>query len=464
MHDDRARVLALLRQHGDASTGFQTLEEGFSYAFEDHGCVAYVDTGAAFVAAGPPIGPREHRAAIARRFIERARKLGRRVCFFGTDRSFAEHAGLDVLAIGEEPSWDPRVWPTTLTGSRKLREQLRRARAKRVCVRTVSASEVASEHPTRLAIDRLITEWLASRPLAAMGFLVDVRPFEFADERVYAVAERDGRLVAFAAAVPIHATRGFLLEDLVRARDAPNGTAELVIDHVFRELAAREVAHVTLGLAPLSGEVPRALELIARWTRRLYNFEGVRAFKARLRPSQWLTVHLALPPSSSRVLAVHDVLRAFATGGFVRFGLHSLHRQRRAVALVLGALLLPWVCLLAFPVGTPWFPSPAIRAAWIAFDVALAMGLVALFRSWRPGLATVLALVTALDALLTFVQVVAWDLPRVDGMAAAFAVTLAVLAPSVATAFLWYSRRPLIDATSRVEPASTSAASVAPAP
>ncbi len=267
--DQRERVLTLLREHGDASTGFQTLEEGFSYAFDDDGCVAYVDTGAALVAAGPPIGPRGQRTAIARRFVERAQREKRRVCFFGTDLAFAESAGLDAVPIGEEPSWDPRAWPSTLTQSRKLREQVRRARAKRVVVRTISASEVAPEHPMRLAIERMITEWLASRPLAAMGFLVDVRPFEFAEERLFAVAERGGELVAFAAAVPIHATRGFLLEDLVRTANAPNGTAELMVDHVFRELAARDVAHVTHGLAPHSGDVPPVVNASAAWSRRL---------------------------------------------------------------------------------------------------------------------------------------------------------------------------------------------------
>ena len=54
--NERGRVLTLLKRFGWNSTSFQVLEPGFHYWFDgDDACVCYVDTGRAWVVAGPPI-------------------------------------------------------------------------------------------------------------------------------------------------------------------------------------------------------------------------------------------------------------------------------------------------------------------------------------------------------------------------------------------------------------------------
>lgn len=441
--DPRLRVLELLRRHGRATTSFQVLEPGLCYAFEgEEACVAYLDTGAAWVAAGPPIAPAEEAAAMARAFCARADKAGKRACFFGVERALAEEAGLDAVAIGEEPEWDPRAWPETLRDSRSLREQIRRTRAKGVRARIAAVAELAEGQPLRRAIDDLVRGWLASRPLAAMGFLVDVRPFEFPEERLYVVAEREGRLVGLLVAVPIYARRGWFLEDLLRAEDAPNGTAETLFDLALAEMAARGAEVATLGLAPLAGEVAPALRTIRRFSRPLYNFEGVRAFKARLKPLRWRPQYLALPRGTVTAVAIGDALAAFATGGFLRFGLKTLQKQRQVVVLVLGALLLPWTMLLTRPSPPgPWFPSPAVQAAWIGLDLVIAAALLVLWRRWRQRLAAALSWVTAADAALTIAQVLLWNVARARGPGAWATLGVSVAAPLAATGFLWYARR-----------------------
>jgi lysylphosphatidylglycerol synthetase-like protein (DUF2156 family) len=84
-----ARVLALARRFGWNATSFQALEPGYRYFFPDEdACVAYVDTGGAWVAAGPPLADEARIAAIARAFVAAARQAGRRSCFFGTEERF----------------------------------------------------------------------------------------------------------------------------------------------------------------------------------------------------------------------------------------------------------------------------------------------------------------------------------------------------------------------------------------
>jgi hypothetical protein len=54
---ERRPVLAVLRRFGWNSTSFQVVEPGFRSLFvDDDACVAYVDTGQAWVAAGEPLG------------------------------------------------------------------------------------------------------------------------------------------------------------------------------------------------------------------------------------------------------------------------------------------------------------------------------------------------------------------------------------------------------------------------
>jgi hypothetical protein len=431
----RAAVLALLREHGTATTSFQVLEPGLTYFFEQGGCVAYVDTGSAWVAAGPPICPPDARARVAQAFLEAARGARRRACFFAVDCEFTRQSALAALPIGEDPIWDLAQWKP----HKSMREQLRRARSKGVSVRIVEPMELAEGHPTRIAMERIIVRWLSTRPLAAMGFLVDVRPFELAEERVVAIAERNGEMVGFAAAIPIYGRRGYFLEDLLRD-GAPNGTAEALVDAVFREARARGAELATLGLAPLSGDVSKTLAFIGRRTRGLYNFEGVRAFKARLHPIAWEPVFLAHPARQSGLLAVWDSLTAFASGGFLRFGVESLRRQRRAVVLVLAVLLVPWALAVALLPEAQWFPSRGVQLGWALFDFALAAALLSLYRRWRSALAKTLGVVTAIDALLTLTQVGLWDAPRAHGFFAGLVMAVAVAAPTVASIFLFWAR------------------------
>src|SRR5512143_1689335 len=131
----RERVLELVRRHGWNATAFQTLEAGYRYFFDgDDACVAYVDTGGAWVAAGAPVAAHDALGAVAGRFLDAARAAGRRACFFAAEERLGGAAPLRSVRIGEQPVWDPSHWDQVVARHRSLREQLRRARAKGVTV------------------------------------------------------------------------------------------------------------------------------------------------------------------------------------------------------------------------------------------------------------------------------------------------------------------------------------------
>ncbi|HEX8536210.1 MAG TPA: phosphatidylglycerol lysyltransferase domain-containing protein, partial [Cystobacter sp.] len=211
---EKSRVLELLRRHGWNTTSFQVLEPGYAYWFDgDDACVAYVDTGGAWVVAGAPIAATERLAEVAERFAAHAATKGRRVCFFAIEKRLLHATPLDSLLIGEQPVWDPRRWEECLRDSRHLREQLRRARAKGVRVRAVDVAEVREPtSPAREAMERLMARWLESRRMAPMGFLVRLAPFDWPEERRCFVAERDGEVVAFLSAIPVYEREGWFVQ------------------------------------------------------------------------------------------------------------------------------------------------------------------------------------------------------------------------------------------------------------
>jgi len=437
-HDERARVLGLVQRFGWNATSFQVLEPGYRYFFADGAAgVAFVDTGSAWVAAGAPLADEARFADVTAAFMRAARAANRRACFFATEDRFTRQVRLRSLLIGEQPVWEPARWDAALRSRSSLREQLRRARAKGVRVR-VSDARAAAAAGTALrdAISGFVRRWQGARELAPLGFLARVDPLAFLPDRPVFLAEQAGRLVGILSVAPIHGREGWLLQNLLRAPDAPNGTAEALFDAAMRDAAARGLTFVTLGLAPLAGPVARPLRVARHAGRRLFNFEGLRAFKAKLEPARWDPVYLSFPEDTSAARAIVDVLAAFARGNFFRFGIETLARGPALLVSLLALLLVPWTVLLACCEWRRWFPHPAFKWGWVAFDVLVAAGLFTLRRRWRASLAYLLLAAVGADAVATAAEAIWWNLPRAAGAVEGGVLVAAALAPIVAALLL----------------------------
>lgn len=402
--EEAARRLALLRAHGADAVSFQGLESAMRWWYDEPppegtgAAVAYVDTGRYWLAGGGPLAPAGSRGAAARRFIAAARRRGRGAAFFAVE-DVAPFAGLRRLPIGLQSILPAKDWPATLRGKRRLREQLRRARAKGVRVRRVAAAELTAGGRLRGEVERLRGQWLASRRIEPMGFLVAVEPFHAPEEHIYLVAEHEGAVVQFLSAVPIYARGGWLIEDVLRGPEAPNGTTELLLDRLMAEVGAD--GWVTPGLTPLAGAVPWWLRAARAVTRPLYDFGGLEQFRARLAPARWDPVWLVWTGGPAPLVLL-GALKAFASGRLVRFAARSLVRHPSGPPWALAVPLVPWTLLLAGLAAAGHHAllglSRAGLVGWVLFDA----GLVALlFRAAvhpsRRRLAppTVLALVDA---------------------------------------------------------------------
>ncbi len=328
---ERARALVL--EHGWNATAYQILNPGIAHWFSAGGdaVLGYARAHGVYVVAGAPVCPEARLADVVDEFEREVRVRGHHVCYFGAEHRLEQlmraRGGRALVVLGAQPAWPPADWPPIIAQHASLRAQLNRARNKRVVVREWSAGE-ARDHA---ALWRCLREWGATRGLPPMHFLVEPRTLSRLDDRRVFVAEVAGRgVVGFLLASPVPRRRGWLVEQIVRGRAAPNGTNELLIDTAMRAFASEGAEYVTLGLSPLSRRArldetmnPAWLRLVLAWVRahgrRFYNFDGLDAFKAKFTPSRWEPVYAIADDRRALPRALVAIAAVFSGGSPIRF-------------------------------------------------------------------------------------------------------------------------------------------------
>ena len=285
----------IVRAYGTCPVCWQSLNRGMERRFAPDGVVAGVTVRNAWVSCGEPTSPDPTKTA---RQVE---AQGGRVCWFSVGEKFAADLCSDgshsAILVGSQPVWRPKRWAGMVDRHRSLRAQLRSARKRGVTVIETRSTD---------GLQECLVSWLNKHALPPMKFLAAPTDLQNMDGRRVFVAQLCGNVVGFLVAAPIPATRGWLVEQIARRPVAPNGTSELLIDLAMRSFAAEDSVEATLGLSPLSnlgapghgfghGAVGSALRLMRTRGRRLYNFEGVESFKAKLRPDEWRAVFAVVP-------------------------------------------------------------------------------------------------------------------------------------------------------------------------
>ena len=345
----RARARAVKR-HGWNATSFQMLEPGFRYWFDgDDACVAYVDTGRRVGGGGRAHrAPRAARARWRARFEAAARAAGRRVVLLRHRAALRRRARRwGACPSASSRCGTARAGPRRCSDSRSLREQLRRARAKGVTrARGRAAEELEPPRAPLRGGDRAADRRAGCAP--ADG--ADGLPGAAAAVRLRATSAAtswpsvDGAAwSAFLAAVPVYARQGGCSRTSCAIRRRRTAPRSCWWTRRCARAAARASGYVTLGLAPLSGAVRGWLRVARLWGAPLYDFEGLRAFKAKLRPAR-LGPH---PPGLASEQPSRVLARVRRPARLRARELHALRRAPRCcargllvrlLAILLGAL------------------------------------------------------------------------------------------------------------------------------
>ena len=319
-----SRALELIAEHGWNATCYQILNPGFELWFSKTGdaVVGFVEQFGIRVVGGVPVCSEDRLLDV----VDEFESEGGRICYFAAEGRLVDllhHAGSGhtPMVIGGQPAWDPLDWPRMLEEHASLRAQLNRARNKNVRVEEWPAERAETDPSLR----RCLEDWLHTRGLPPLHFLIESDTLSRLFDRRVFVALREDEVVGFLVASPIPARGGWLIEQLVRGPGAVNGSTELMLDAAMLALAAAGDQFVTLGLAPLSPLTAKAnvdhpawLRMLLLWMRahgnRFYNFEGLEAYKAKFRPQDWEPVFAIVNEPRIRFSMLYAITAAFAGG------------------------------------------------------------------------------------------------------------------------------------------------------
>lgn len=320
-------VRDLVMAYGWNATAYQIINPGILHWFSAarDAVIGYVEHARIRIVAGAPVCPKERLSEVIAEFESDAARAGARVCYFGAEArlesALVNSLRHSRLRLGAQPAWHPCQWPTLYGQHSSLRAQLHRARNKAVSIAEWQAED-AHGHPQ---LQRCLREWLSTRGLPPMHFLVEPQTLERLFDRRIFVAERQGKVIGFLVASPVPQRNGWLIEQTIRGFGAVNGMIELLLDTAVGSLAATDSEYLTLGLSPLSerGAIegdsnPLWLRVVLTWVRshghRFYNFEGLDRFKAKFQPERWEPVFAIANEPHFSPKFLYAIAAAFTAG------------------------------------------------------------------------------------------------------------------------------------------------------
>jgi len=286
--------------------------------------VMYCVQGRTWAALGDPVGPPERIGALVRLFLERCDDFGGVPVFYEISSEHLHQyadVGLTFAKLGEAAQVDLTTF--TLEGShgKKFRQAVHRLEREHAAFRVLPAEEVARVMGQLRAVS---DDWLALRAGAEKGFSLGFFEPAYIAQAPVAVIEQDGRIVAFAN-IWEGPQRAELSVDLMRyERRAPKDVMDALFVHLMLWGKTQGYRWFSLGMAPLSGfEHSPVAPLWARLAAflyehaaRVYNFQGLRAFKEKFDPV-WEPRYLAYPGGLRLARVLADV-SALIAGGYRR--------------------------------------------------------------------------------------------------------------------------------------------------
>lgn len=326
----------LVRAYGWNTTCSQILNPGIRHWFSQEGdaVVGYVRRAGVRVVVGAPVCAEERLDDALDEWHADADRARDGVCYFGAEARLRSRLGtcpgFANVVLGAQPVWTPEGF---LDARRSIRYQRNRARNKGVTVEEWPADR--ADDPRLWGI---LEEWLATRGLPAMRFMVEPNTLaHLGDRRLFVAVQRE-RPVGFVVMSPVPARRGWLTEQFPRGQGAPNGTVELCLAEAVRAVAPGS-AFVTMGIVPLSQRAgvevgnPPWLDLVSRWARahgrRFYDFAGLDEFKAKLDPDHWEPIYAISREARFSPRTLWAVASAFSDGSPLGAGARGLARAAR---------------------------------------------------------------------------------------------------------------------------------------
>lgn len=293
---DRERLHRLLSKWGSNYVSHLAVHGASSYHwFGGDACVAFTLRGRTALALGDPIGPPAMAAQAARDFVSYCDRHDWIPAFYQVDEATPYRmAGMTPVPIGAEAILETSRF--TLGGRKRADIRYAVHRCEKAGIRFVfgAAPAMVLEHADEL---RAVSgRWLRSHRSPELGYsLGTLSTLSDPDITVGLAFAPDGRLEAFVSWLPVATRRAWTLDLMRRRPDSAYGVVEALIARSIEEARARDVTHVSLGVAPRVINGAEGPGRAMFWgLDRFQRSKTLRRFKEKFGPS-WEDRYLVVP-------------------------------------------------------------------------------------------------------------------------------------------------------------------------
>jgi lysyl-tRNA synthetase, class II len=255
--EDRARVRALVDEHGRDSLSFFSLRADRRYVFSRAGnaFLAYRVVAGCALVAGDPIGVPAEIPGLIDDFGALCGERGWRMVALHCSEEWLDayrRRGMRAVPIGDEAILRPATFSLEGRAVRKVRQSVTRLRKIGYTVAIVVPSELTAQQ--RADVERVSREWRGGS--VERGFSMAMDDLYAHDAARFALAvDADGRVDGFLHLVP--SASGYSLSAMRRGMETPNGLMEYLICETTAWAASVGAEELSLNFAVFA-EVLRA--------------------------------------------------------------------------------------------------------------------------------------------------------------------------------------------------------------
>jgi len=300
----QARSQAMLALMGDKSLLFSQTGDAF---------IMYGKRGRSWIALFDPVGPVEEWPELIKRFVALAASHGGRAAFYEIrpeSLPFYLDAGLSVMKLGEEACVGLAGFDMKGRASAHLRYSLKRGEREGLTFELVPPRQIAEIMDALIEIS---AAWLRSRRTREKGFSIAAFEPSYLGSQWIALVRQNDLPVAFVTVMTTGAQKEASIGLMRHTGTASPYAMEFLFTKLILELKEMGYGNLSLGIAPLSGVSAAPLssrwhrlgEMIWRYGTRLYNFQGLRAFKNKFNP-MWEPRYLAASGTLSPFVVLAD--------------------------------------------------------------------------------------------------------------------------------------------------------------
>jgi phosphatidylglycerol lysyltransferase len=242
-----------LHRYGYNSFSSCMLYDGIRYYFppEGNGFIGYFDYSPLLVVLGEPVCPSQDYGYFTEKFLSYCHAHNK-ICIFAiVGEEFVastSHLSWTKIAIGDDMVFNIQEYTPSGDKAKKVRSAKNQILKRGARVKEYQRSlypDPELEHE----FESMTQRWLHSHSRFQM-YLLDLELFALSELKRYLYVEYEGRVVAILTCLPIYARTGYLLEDLIRDPNGPNGATELLVLEALRLFKEEGIEMATMGLSP----------------------------------------------------------------------------------------------------------------------------------------------------------------------------------------------------------------------